>query len=78
MTIIVALAIVVGIGVLLYLNAGRSKPGGSGTEADLLQLCRGDMEQMDRLITHEIQKTPGLSRNVAVSRAIHAMRRDNR
>ena len=50
----------------------RSSPA----EKRLLVRCRGDRAQMDRLIAHELQSRPGLSRAEASQRAHERWTRD--
>ncbi len=47
-------------------------------ENNLLKLCHGDQEQVDRLIALEQRRNSKLSRRQAARAAIYAYRRDNR
>lgn len=47
-------------------------------EAELLNLCNGDREMLERLIAFEQDRTPGQSREKAATAASCAIRRDNR
>ena len=47
-------------------------------ESELLQLCRGDKNVLERLIALEQDRTPGQSRVEAAKAASYAIRRDNR
>jgi hypothetical protein len=51
----------------------RKRP--SSTETHLLRLCRGDAEQMERLIRHEVTRLPHLSRPAATQAAIERWQR---
>jgi hypothetical protein len=59
-------------------GAETSEPASAATETELLALCLGDRSQMERLIALETKKAPGISRAVALDRAVHSMRRDRR
>jgi len=47
-------------------------------EDALLRACRGDRERVDRLLTLEADREPGITRTEAVRRALETYRRDNR
>jgi hypothetical protein len=47
-------------------------------EGRLRRVCKGDATQAARLIEHEIQRRPGLSRAEAAKRALDTLARDNR
>jgi hypothetical protein len=47
-------------------------------EDDLLSLCHGDKERMERLTQLELSKDPKLSRRDAMARAAAFLRRDSR
>jgi hypothetical protein len=47
-------------------------------EGDLLRLCRGDRALANRLIQHELDRKPGLSRTGAALMALSRLRDDNR
>jgi hypothetical protein len=46
--------------------------------AQLLRMCFGDQEAVDRIIVAECSRTPGLTEAAACRRAIRRLRRDNR
>jgi hypothetical protein len=46
-------------------------------ERRLLRVCKGDTSQAERLIKHELERRPGLSRGQAAARAVDALARDN-
>ena len=46
-------------------------------EANLLQLCNGDRQMLERLIAFEQDRTLGQSREEAAKAAAFAIRRDN-
>jgi hypothetical protein len=71
---LIALALIAACGVTYFLWRRRSV----GAERELLQLCHGDKEQMNRLIALELRKAPSLSRCAAAKQAIHSLRRDRR
>ena len=45
-----------------------------GRKAELLQLCNGDAVRMEGLIADEVGRTPDLSRDEAMDRAIESLR----
>ena len=45
-------------------------------EKTLLQRCRGDAEQMERLIAYEQSRRPQLTRSRAAASAVDRLRRD--
>lgn len=47
-------------------------------ERDLQRACWGNGAQASRLIEYELQRTPGISRKEAASRALQSHKRDNR
>ena len=69
--------------VLLVRRFGRgasiSKGGlGVDVEGDLHRLCHGDHRQADRLIQHELERKPDLSRTGAALMALSRLREDKR
>lgn len=46
-------------------------------ERELLRLCQGDVELLERLIAFEQSRTPGQNREEAAKSASYAIRRDN-
>jgi len=55
----------------------RLLPGSSAqAEARLLRICRGSVEQMNRLIAYEKKRVPNLSHRDACLSAIERYRRD--
>jgi hypothetical protein len=52
------------------------RKGPSAAEKRLLQRCAGDQAQMERLIAHELERSPGLSRAAASDRALERWSRD--
>jgi hypothetical protein len=73
----IAIGIFAVVAIVLYLRSGNANIRGDDPESELRHLCRGDTAQVERLIDLEARKSPGISRGAAVSRAIHAIRRDN-
>lgn len=47
-------------------------------ERELLKLCQGDTDMLERLIAYEQKRTPGQSREEAAKAASYAIRRDSR
>lgn len=47
-------------------------------ELELLNLCHGDVDMLERLIEFEQERTPGQSRAAAAKAASYAIRRDRR
>jgi len=65
------------IAILIIVFAVRShKRGSPSAEGELLRLCRGDREQVDRLIAHERNRDSNISREKAIKDAIRSLRRD--
>lgn len=50
----------------------------SQSEVDLLRICHGDQAQFERLVCHEQERDPTLSRQEAIEDALYRYRRDNR
>jgi hypothetical protein len=55
--------------------------GGGGTsrqaERQLRRICLGNDDQVERLITGELTRSPGIARAEAASRAVERYQRDN-
>ena len=49
----------------------------STEEKTLLIVCRGDAEQMERLIAHEDKRRPGMSRKQAARAALDRYKHDH-
>ena len=57
----------------------RRRSGASRqAETQLRRICLGNDGQVERLISGEMIRTPGISRAEAASRAVQRYRRDNR
>jgi len=67
---------VVALGVWLWFR----RSGGASRQAEirLRRICFGDDSQVERLISGEMTRAPGISRAEAVSRAVQRYQRDNR
>lgn len=50
----------------------------ASAEKKLLVACRGDEEQLERLVAYEISRRPGISRREAVRSAFERLRNDRR
>ena len=75
----VLLLIAVAAAIVFLLRAGaRAFQSGDHSEKELLRLCRGDRQMMDRLIEHEIAKGRNKTRQAAIRAAIYSVKRDNR
>ena len=74
LAVLVMVALVVGI----FLWVLSRSSGGQNAEATLLRICRGNQEQADRLITGEMSRAPGITRQEAARRAAERYQRDNR
>ena len=75
-----ALWILIIVLVLYYFASGRGGEQQDSVQAEreLLHLCLGDQEQVERLLRLELDKAPGIKRGEAVRRAIRSLRRDAR
>lgn len=73
-----ALAGLVVLTAWLLARPRRSRPGNLTPKEKLLRACLGDRKLMKRLIQAEKQKDPACRTALAVSRALEALRRDNR
>jgi hypothetical protein len=78
-------AILAGVIVVIILvrRFGRGATTGKGglgvnVEGDLLRTCRGDRGMVDRLIQHELDLKPDLSRTGAALIALSRLREDQR
>lgn len=78
-------AVIAGVVIVVILvrrfgrGAASRKDGlGVNVESDLLRLCRGDRALADRLIQHELDRKPDLSRTGAALMALSRLRDDNR
>jgi hypothetical protein len=72
----VAILGVIVLGAWLWL---RRRSGGSRlAETQLRRICLGNEGQVERLITSEMTRAPGISRAEAASRAVRRYQRDNR
>ena len=56
----------------------RGRGATRGAESQLRRICFGNADQVERLITLEMTRTPGISRAEAASRAVLRYQRDNR
>jgi hypothetical protein len=73
---IAVIAVVAAIAFALW-SAFRRR-GGAHAEVRLRRICLGDEMQMERLITNEMTRAPGISRAEAINRAVERYQRDNR
>jgi len=69
--------------VVLVQRLGRKSRAGKGHQGidvddDLLRACRGDHAMAERLIQHELDRKPGLSRTSATLLALSRLRDDRR
>jgi len=78
-------AIAVVVIVWLFARRPRFRPRGRGkthprvdVEGDLLHACRGDRAMAERLIRHELDRKPELSRTGAALMALSRLRADKR
>jgi hypothetical protein len=51
---------------------------GVDVDGDLLRACRGDRRMADRLVQHELDRQPALSRTAAALLALSRLRDDKR
>ena len=68
-----AVALIAGLIFLLRKSADSAE----SRESKLHNLCRGDREMMERLISYEEKRGKGLSREAAITAAIDSLKRDN-
>ena len=73
-TIIAVVLIALGVFVYAFKSGRKNK----SFEKELLQLCRGDKRQAERLIAHAQKRGKNLSREQAIKAAIYSYKRDNR
>jgi hypothetical protein len=73
-TFLVLLALAVAAAIAWRWGTG----GRSRAESQLVRLCRGNVDQADRLLNAELSRSPGIPRSEAASRAIQRYERDNR
>ena len=77
----VILAVVIVVVVVRRFRRGTAatKTGlGVDVDDDLLRACRGDRRMADRLVQHELDRRPDLSRNTAALLALSRLRDDKR
>ena len=72
----IAILGVIVLGVWLWRR--RESGASPQPETQLRRICFGDDSQVERLITSEMTRTPGISRAEAASRAVRRYQRDNR
>lgn len=58
--------------VVLRKNSSESEPL---LEKELLQLCLGNTDKAIRLIEHEFERKPGITRELAISNAIYRLKK---
>ena len=63
--------------IVLVKQSGAQAYNTNNSEEELLILCRGDRDLMERLISHELEKTPIKTRARAIGNAINLYIRDN-
>lgn len=73
-TVVILGVIVLGAWLWRRRRSGASRQA----ETQLRRICLGNDGQVDRLINHEMTRTPGISRAEAASRAVRRYQRDNR
>ncbi len=78
--VILAGAIIVVMFVRRFGRSALTKKIGLGVDVDgdLLRACRGDRRMADRLVQHELDRQPALSRTAAVLLALSRLRDDKR
>ncbi len=69
--------------IILVRRFRRGAPIGKGAlgvdvESDLLRACHGDRGMVERLIQHELERRPDLSRTGATLMALSRLREDQR
>jgi hypothetical protein len=69
--------LIVVLGAIWWWLKRRSPPVEPSAEDALLRACRGDREQMNRLVVREADRAPGITRAEAIQRVLGAYRRDN-
>ena len=77
--VILAVVVIVVILVRRYGGSATINKAGLGVDvqSDLLRACRGDRAMVDRLIKHELDRKPDLSRTGAKLMALSRLRDDN-
>jgi hypothetical protein len=70
----IAILCVVAAAIWWWLRRGSRA---AGAESQLRRICLGNAEQMERLISGEMARTPGISRAEAADRAVLRYQRDN-
>lgn len=77
MVLAVAIVVIIIAGALYWLlRVLPAQP--SEKERQLLKICMNDREQAERLIRHEVERSPGISRFEAADRAVWWYERDRR
>jgi hypothetical protein len=78
--VILAGAIIAVIFVRRFGRGALTNKAGLGVDVDgdLLRACRGDRRMADRLVQHELDRQPALSRTAAVLLALSRLRDDKR
>ena len=68
--------LILAVALIAYLlfRGVRAESFSGGRKAELLQLCHGDAVRMEGLIADEVRRTPDLSRDEAMDRAIESLR----
>ena len=72
--VLVVLAVIIGAWFWFRHRGGSSRRA----EAQLDRICLGNQDQVDRLISAEMTRAPGITRAEAIARAIERYQRDNR
>ncbi len=77
--VILAAVIIIVFLVRRFGGSATIKKAGLGVdvEGDLLRVCRGDRAMVNRLIQHELDRKPDLSRTGATLMALSRLRDDN-
>jgi hypothetical protein len=73
-----SLVVVILVAIVFLLVWSRRGSAARRPEAVLERVCRGNMEQAERLIAGEMARTPGITRAEAARRAVERYQRDNR
>jgi hypothetical protein len=74
MHILLVIILILSVGCLFYTKSYRSTNGNARKK--LLVICRGDEECATRLINLELKRSPNISLEKAVKRAIESYQRD--
>lgn len=72
---LIGAAIVIALFIFLLRNSAGAA---ESREKELLRLCRGDREMMERLVSYELNRGQNKERKAAVKAAIDSLKRDNR